>query len=113
MELKRTVQCAKCPFKQSTNPLEIPNGYEVGKHKHLESCISKQPLQQTNFMLCHHSKESEGTIETVELCAGWLHNQLGTGNNLYLRVIMKDCENINELKVIGEQHKTFNDTIPK
>lgn len=53
------------------------------------------------------------TIEEVELCVGWLHNQLGTGNNLYLRVIMKDCENINDLQVIGEQHETFNDTIPK
>ncbi len=112
MKLKRTTQCAKCPFKKITNPLEIPNGYEVNKHKKLDSCIAKQPLQQTNFMLCHHSKVSEGTIEEVELCVGWLHNQLGRGNNMYLRMKMLGCENINDLQVIGEQHETFNDTIP-
>jgi hypothetical protein len=28
-KLKRTTQCAKCPWKVSTNPYDIPDGKEV------------------------------------------------------------------------------------
>lgn len=39
--LKRTIQCAKCPWKVSTNPNEIPDGYCETKHKVLEETIAK------------------------------------------------------------------------
>ena len=31
------LQCAKCPWKVSTDPHDIPNGYDEGKHRDLES----------------------------------------------------------------------------
>jgi hypothetical protein len=46
-------------------------------------------------------------------CVGWLHNQLGVGNNIGLRIKMMKCDNIAEMKVYGEQHRRFEDTLPQ
>lgn len=109
-KLKRTIQCAKCPWKVDTNPYDIPDGYCEIKHKNLESTIAKnidldfgRPL---NVMACHHSKEID------MYCVGWVHNQLGVGNNIMLRIQMMNCKNIKNLKIIGEQHQRFEDTLP-
>ena len=110
-KLKRTIQCAKCPWKFNSNPNDIPGGYCETKHKNLEKSIAKEgdydfdkPLV---IMACHHSKEND-----MEHCVGWLHNQLGAGNNIMLRLKMRNCENL-DLKVIGKQHNNFKDTLPK
>lgn len=110
MKLKRTVQCKKCPWKVSTNPFDIPDGYDVEKHKAL-ACTIANPGEfrgsSTKSMACHHSKEGQ-----EEHCVGWLHNQLGPGNNIALRIQMMSCENARDIRVIGEQHERFEDTLP-
>jgi len=110
-KLVKTKQCAKCPWKSSTNPFEIPDGYDVEKHKNLSCTIATDPIRsvfsQTNAMACHHSDGSDQMY-----CVGWLHNQLGSGNNIGLRIKMMSCENIRDLKIVGEQHEKFEDTIP-
>lgn len=110
--LPRTKQCAKCPWKVDTDPFDIPDGYCPTKHRNLESIISSDPVQsifrQTNAMACHHS---EGDDQMY--CIGWLNNQLGAGNNIGLRIKMMNCENIREMKVYGEQHERFEDTLPE
>lgn len=115
-KLKRTVQCAKCPWKVDTDPYEIPNDYCEIKHRNLKDTIATEndfgfgnPLQPLKVMACHHSKD---TNENTEHCVGWLNHQLGIGNNIRLRLIMLDCENIEELEVVGEQHETFEATLP-
>jgi len=55
-------------------------------------------------MACHHSTNSRD-LE----CVGWLHNQLGVGNNIPLRLSMGNYESA-ELEVLGEQKKTFEET---
>lgn len=45
------------------------------------------------------------------MCIGWVHNQLGVGNNIGLRIKMLYCENAKDIKVVGEQHSKFEDTI--
>lgn len=111
-KLKRTKQCAKCPWKVSTNPYEIPNGYSCEQHKDLKDTIADgnnigKPLKA---MACHHSKD---LAENAEYCVGWVYNQLGVGNNITLRMKMLRCENLKDLKVVGEQHDKFEDTLPK
>jgi len=114
MELTRTKQCAKCPWKVSTNPHEIPDGYCEIKHANLKNTIAKEASleslnqKEMHVMACHHSN---GRDEMY--CVGWLHNQLGVGNNIALRIQMLRCENIGKLKIVGEQHKKFEDTLPK
>ncbi len=108
--LKRTVQCAKCPWRKDVNPHDIPNGYCETKHARLRSTIAKPGdiggiLRKTlPVMACHETHDAH--------CIGWLMNQLGPGNNIGLRISMMGCENIKTVRLIGEQHATFADTLP-
>jgi len=111
-KLKRTTQCAKCPWKVSTDPNEIPDGYCEVKHANLKETIAREG--DFNFgrpmkvMACHHSSGQDGMY-----CVGWLNQQLGVGNNIGLRIKMMNCENISKLKTVGEQHQRFEDTLPQ
>ena len=113
-KLKRTNQCAKCPWKVGTNPNEIPHGYSLEKHRNLTNTIADpaDPLSTVGkpilrVMACHHSMSEE-----PEYCVGWLANQLGEGNNVALRMKMREVDNIGELQLDGAQHKCFEDTLP-
>jgi hypothetical protein len=55
-------------------------------------------------MACH---ELEGAH-----CIGWLVNQVGVGNNIAMRLRMRDCENADAIRLRGEQHACFDDTLP-
>lgn len=109
MKLKRLKQCAKCPWKVSTDPYDIPNGYCEVRHANLKNTIAEPGhlsfAPEMHVMACHETHEAH--------CVGWLYNQLGVGNNILLRIKMRGCENISKLKVIGEQHDRFEDTLPK
>jgi len=112
-KLKRVAQCAKCPWRKDVDPHDIPNGYCETKHAGLSSTIAKQgeiDLSQIvrggalRIMACHEMHDAH--------CVGWLVNQLGPGNNIPLRLAMRNCENIRKLKLVGEQHERFEDTLP-
>lgn len=113
-KLKRTKQCKNCPWKVSVNPFDIPHGYDVQKHRDLIKTIASGDLmimlnqKDMQIMSCHHS-----TPEDEEHCVGWLHNQLGVGNNIPLRFSMLSCENVDQIEVFGEQHDKFEDTLPE
>jgi hypothetical protein len=110
-DLIRTKQCDKCPWKVTTDPNDIPNNYCELKHAALSITISDGMFninQKTmHVMACHHSDGEDNMY-----CVGWLHNQLGVGNNIMLRIKMMDCNNIGKLKIVGEQHEYFEDTLP-
>ncbi len=112
MKLKRTKQCAKCPFKVSTNPHDIPDGYCEVKHANLKNTIAKDGELNLNgtmhVMACHHSNGNDEMY-----CVGWLNHQLGVGNNIRLRIKMINCVNVRDIKTYGEQHEIFEDTLPK
>jgi Family of unknown function (DUF6283) len=109
--LNRTVQCAKCPWRKDVNPHDIPNGYSAEKHAALKSTIAK-PADVTaifapaiHVMACHEAHK--------DYCIGWLANQLGDGNNIALRLKMRNCENVREIRTVGKQHERFEETLPK
>lgn len=105
-KLKRTNQCEKCPWRKDVDPHDIPNGYSEDKHKALEVTIAKEanPFEKTPNMACHETHDSH--------CIGWLNHQLGRGNNIGLRMQMMSCENASKIRINGEQHETFEDTLP-
>ncbi len=107
-KLKRTEQCSHCPWKVGSNPFQIPNGYDVEKHGALDKTISKSPYESIDrpihAMACHESD--------TDYCIGWLVNQLGPGNNIGLRIRMLSCANARDIELRGEQHDTFEDTLP-
>ena len=116
-KLLRTTQCKKCPFKVSTNPHDIPDGYCEIKHQGMESTITdpEDPVgefyrtaRELNVMACHHS-----TPTNTQHCVGWIANQIGPGNNIRLRLNLRSCENARKIKTVGEQHENFKNTLPK
>jgi hypothetical protein len=104
-------QCAKCPWKTSTNPHDIPNGYDADKHRALANTIASpdSPLfgSALRFMACH-----ETPIAAERPCVGWLANQLGPGNNLALRIAVATGQVDANVKTVGPQHERFEDTLP-
>jgi len=106
-KLKRTQQCVKCPWRVDTDPHEIPNGYSEEKHRALKSTIADESMGlfgNTSVMACHETHDAH--------CIGWLVNQVGPGNNIGLRIRMMSCENARNIKLRGEQHETFEETLP-
>ncbi|MFT6904992.1 MAG: hypothetical protein ACJAS1_001646 [Oleiphilaceae bacterium] len=112
MELKRTRQCKKCPWRVNVDPRDIPNGYDEVKHANLINTIADphNPLSSINqvisrVMACHETHDAH--------CVGWLNNQIGVGNNIGLRFQMRNCSNIDKLSIVGEQRDCFKDTLPE
>lgn len=106
-KLKRTAQCAKCPWRVETDPYDIPNGYDVEKHRALEKTIARGidlGGDALSVMACHEAETAH--------CVGWLVNQLGSGNNIALRIQMMMCSNAKKIRLRGEQHERFEDTLP-
>lgn len=106
-KLKRTAQCAKCPWIAGSNPHEIPNGYCEDKHRALKATIADPGSLRGNggrAMACHEGHDAH--------CVGWLVHQLGPGNNIGLRLRMLSCVNVKAIRLRGEQHKRFEDTLP-
>lgn len=105
-------QCAKCPWKVTTDPNEIPNGYSEARHKALRATIAEPgrfaPNQSMRIMACH-----ESAVGNEVICAGWLMHQLGPGNNLGLRMqVMAGKLDVEGVQLDGEQHERFEDTLP-
>ncbi len=109
-KLKRTKQCAKCPWRVDVDPHDIPNGYSEEKHCGLKSTIADGVDIGSMFggelhvMACHETHDAH--------CIGWLMNQVGRGNNIGLRLQMMNCSNRDKLELVGEQHECFEDTLP-
>lgn len=106
-KLKRTSQCTKCPWLKSVDPRDIPNGYSEQKHKALQDTIADPgSLRSTGkAMACHETHNAH--------CIGWLVNQVGPGNNIPLRIQLINCKNAKDIKLRGEQHETFEETLPE
>lgn len=110
-KLKRVRQCDKCPWKVSTDPHDIPDGYSEEKHRKLANTIAAPgalPAGQMVSMACHEHPVGEEVH-----CIGWLHQQMGVGNNLGLRMSLLSCSNAHAIQVDGPQHETFEETLPE
>jgi len=111
-KLKRVRQCKKCPWKASTNPHDIPDGYCETRHRRLSATIADpgeyKPGSPLVAMACH-----EHPVGDEAHCIGWLVHQLGPGNNIALRLAMLNCENVYAIQTDGPQHQSFEDTFPK
>ena len=107
-KLKRVRQCEKCPWRVGVDPHDIPNGYCEMKHRALEATIARpgdlRLGSDFRTMACHETHDAH--------CIGWLVNQAGPGNNIGLRLRLMSCENAGAITLHGEQHETFEDTLP-
>ena len=103
-------QCDKCPWKRSTNPHDISDGYSVEKHRALAGTIATPGELRLGgrlrIMACHESHAGR------ELpCVGWLVHQLGAGNNIALRLAVIHGRIDGNVQTVGPQHERFEDTL--
>jgi len=57
---------------------------------------------------------SRGAQRNCELpCVGWLVNQIGPGNNIGLRLAVLSGQVDADVRTIGPQHSTFEETMPR
>lgn len=112
-EPEKIHQCKSCPWRVDCEPeQDIPGGYCVKLHEGLAntiqsglgSLLSGGPIRA---MACHHSKPGAEFV-----CAGWLDNQIGPGNNIAARLAVMTGKWPVPV-VDGEQHERFEDTLPK
>ena len=105
------LQCEHCPWKRSTVPeRDIPGGYSAELHRGLAGTIAQPGDLRSNgrAMACHESRDS-----APPPCVGWMHNQLGAGNNLALRMAVIAGKIDGNVEVVGPQHERFEDTLPR
>lgn len=103
-------QCPSCPWRVDCVPeRDIPNGYSCDLHEQLRETIARDTSISATLriMACHYSKLGEEIP-----CAGWLHNQLGVGNNITVRLAVIRGR-LPAPEVDGEQHQTFEETLPR
>jgi hypothetical protein len=110
--VKAVVQCKTCPWKTSCVPdRDIPHSYRIEMHEALrgtiQSGLGSLFTSCRRVMACHHAKIGEEYP-----CAGWLHNQLGVGNNIGVRLAVATGQ-MPVPEVDGDQHERFEDTLPK
>lgn len=105
-------QCAKCPWKVSTDPHQIPNGYDPEKHRALKRTVAEPGAIVLGGTLrvfaCHESNAGRELA-----CVGWLDNQLGVGNNIALRMAAFQKRVDLNYELDGPQHQRFEDTLPR
>ena len=111
---KRRVQCRHCPWRKDVDPHDIPNGYCEVKHANLASTIATGDAMSQlaedrglRMMACH-----ESGIGGEKHCVGWVHNQLGPGNNIRLRLRVAFGHIDGAYDLVGEQHETLEETLP-
>ena len=103
-------QCKKCPWRVDVDPHDIPNGYCEEKHRALKNTIAEPGVlhaRPIRMMACHDSP-----VGGERPCVGWLHNQIGPGNNIPLRLYLRNHPELCKYELEGEQHETFEDTLP-
>jgi hypothetical protein len=109
--LKQVKQCKNCPWRKDSDISEIP-GYNEDYHRDLSATIVDDGILDLDrpvvFMGCHNSIAANKDLE----CVGWLNNQR-EGNNIGLRLRLRSCANYSELEVVGEQFRTFEQTLPE
>lgn len=109
--MQKLKQCKSCPWRVDCVPdADIPGGYSRKMHRDLKRTIADGSCSlrpgEMHVMACHYSP-----VGDEHACAGWLHNQLGSGNNIGVRMaVMVGQMPVPEVE--GEQHETFEATVP-
>jgi hypothetical protein len=103
-------QCKSCPWRLGARPEHDIPGYSVEKHRRLAGTIvagvASLSAAAQRTMACHYSP-----VGAERPCAGWLHNQLGVGNNIGVRLAII-AGRLPPVEVDGDQHQRFEDTLP-
>jgi hypothetical protein len=101
--VKAVRQCKTCPWRVDVVPSrDVPN-YDPGIYDRMRASLRTgiDSIRETTRMVmeCHNGKKGANRA-----CAGWLHHQIGVGNNLGVRMRVI-TGHLPVPKVVGEQHE--------
>ena len=96
-------QCKTCPWRVEVKPSrDVPN-YDPGIYDRMRASLRtgvESIAEKVRIVMeCHNGKRGSDRA-----CAGWLHHQLGVGNNLGVRLAVI-CGRLPAPRVVGEQHE--------
>jgi hypothetical protein len=101
--MKTVKQCKTCPWRVAVTPSRDVPDYDPGIYDRMRSTLRSgiETLSEKTrvIMECHNGKRGDNRA-----CAGWLHHQLGIGNNLAVRLAVS-VGRLPVPKVVGEQHE--------
>lgn len=102
-------QCKRCPWKVSTGK-NIPNGFAEDARERLQRMTAVPgSLERTERMMQCHETPNEEPLP----CVGWLVHQLGSGNNLRLRMAVISGQIDPNVETVGPQHSHPENVVPK
>ena len=102
-------QCKTCPWRAGATTDAIPR-YDRAKHEALRDTIAEPGSMRglggaRQMMACHHSADG-----AEHPCVGWVHHQIGAGNNIGLRLAVLVDPRLQGLQVDGPQRASFEET---
>lgn len=100
--MPRQRQCKKCPWKVSTDPYDIPGGYDPEKHRQLKNTIAPSSATEQLLMLLDKD-EPMRIIACHEFKVGHERPCVGSSRG----------EIRGDYVIDGEQHACIEDTLPK
>jgi len=107
---KTAKQCKTCPWRVDVvPPRDVPN-YDPGIYARMRATLRsgfESMSDKTRIVMkCHNGRDNVDVA-----CAGWLHHQIGVGNNLGVRFAVI-LGKLPVPKVIGDQHEDL-DALPE
>ena len=98
-------QCKTCPWRVAVKPSRDVPDYDPGIYERMQSTLRSgidAMFERVRVVMeCHNGKRG-----AKRACAGWLHHQIGIGNNLGVRLSVMTGR-LPVPKVSGPQHETF------
>lgn len=102
-KLKTVKQCKTCPWRVDVVPSRDVPDYDPGIYDRMRTSLRtglESMSEKTRMVMeCHNGKRGANRA-----CAGWLHHQLGVGNNIGVRLSVH-AGRLPIPKVVGEQHE--------
>ena len=97
------------PWRKDVDPRDIPHDRCETKLQALAETISIEPdlpnrIRPLRVTACHDLDDSQ--------CPGWGANQASPGNDTALRLMLLSCEIVDRIRLVGEQHESFEATMP-
>lgn len=104
---RATKQCPACPWKVATDPeCDIP-GYDVRKHLALARTCPPEGVIADRVFSCHETREGDEAA-----CVGWLAHGMEHSNLAVRLAAARGDFDPQRLVLDGEQHASFEATLP-
>lgn len=101
--MKEVRQCGSCPWRAAVVPARDVPDYAPGIYARMKASLRtgiESAGEETRIVMeCHNGKRGANRA-----CAGWMHHQLGVGNNIGVRLRVM-AGHLPAPKIDGAQHE--------